>query len=396
MKILMILISYDFPTDIRVEKEARALLAAGHQITLVCENRKQRPAREQWNGIDIIRLPPQPRWWRQLNTGLLFFTYHNPLWERQISAIVAQEKPDAIHVHDLPFVGPALRLARRHRLPLVADLHENYPDHCRTRQPTLRNPVERQMFDPERFDRYERQVVPQCDRVIVVVEEAIARLQEIGVPREKIFVVGNAEDITAVDESQGSVTLPAAALTLMYVGGLQSNRGLDTVIRAMPQVRERIPTAQFIVVGDGVYRPALEELTQQLGLTDAVKFEGHQPFAKVHSYIQASDICLVPHVESPEINTTMPHKLFQYMYMKKPVIVSSAKPLARVVRDGQCGEVFASANPASLATAVFALQDPTVRHRLGENGRQAVLTRYNWQQESQALLKLYATLSGQP
>ena len=396
MKILMILISYDFPTDIRVEKEARALLAAGHQVTLVCENRKQRPAREQWKGIDIIRLPPQYVWWRQLNTGLLFFTFRSPVWERQIDRIVAEEKPDAIHVHDLPFVGPGLRIARRHHVPLVADLHENFPDHCRTRQPTLSNPVERGMFDPERFDRYERQVTPQCDRVIVVVQEAIARLEEVGVARERIFVVGNAEDVTAVPEHLEPVTLPEGALKLMYVGGLQSNRGLDTAIRAMPKIIKQIPSALLVIVGGGVYQSALEQLTRELGLTDVVTFKGQQPFEKVHSYINAGDICLVPHTESPEINTTMPHKLFQYMYLKKPVIVSSAKPLARVVNDAHCGKVFESANPDAFANCVIALQDPAVRQQLGENGHRAVLDRYSWQQESKELVKLYATLTPEP
>ena len=192
------------------------------------------------------------------------------------------------------------------------------------------------------------------------------------------------------------VTLPAAALKLMYVGGLQSNRGLDTAIRAMPKIIERIPHALLVIVGGGVYQSALEQLTRELGLTNVVTFKGQQPFEKVHSYINAGDICLVPHTESPEINTTMPHKLFQYMYLKKPVIVSSAKPLARVVNDAHCGQVFESANPDSFANCVIALQDPALRQQLGENGHRAVLDRYSWQQESKELVKLYATLTPGP
>lgn len=83
---------------------------------------------------------------------------------------------------------------------------------------------------------------------------AIARLEEVGGwSAQRIFVVGNAEDVTAVPEHLKPVTLPAAALKLMYVGGLQSNRGLDT-IRAMPKIIEQIPHALLVIVGGGVYR----------------------------------------------------------------------------------------------------------------------------------------------
>jgi glycosyltransferase involved in cell wall biosynthesis len=393
MKILMLLIGFDFPPDIRVEKEMRALLTAGHQVVIVCENRKQRVAREQWHGVELIRLPPQPGWWRQLNTAALLITQRNPLWESQVSQIVAAEKPDALHVHDLPFVGPALRIARRHHLPLVADLHENYPAHFRTRRPTIRNPLEWFAFDPERFAHYERRVLPECDRVIVVVDEAAERVEKLGVRADRIYVVGNTEDVESSPADAPPLPLPDAELTLMYVGGLQANRGLDTVIEAMPKIRARLPTARCVIVGDGVHRAALEALTRRLGMEGAIRFEGQQPFQKVRGYISAGDICLVPHAESEEINTTIPHKLFQYMYLRKPVIVSSARPLKRIVEQSGAGLVFASGDPDAFAEAVFGMTDPALRRRMGENGHRAVVEQYNWQNDSQALIRLYEGLA---
>lgn len=124
---MMLLIGEDFPPDIRVEKEARALLGAGHRVMLVCESRQGRSAREQWQGIDIIRLPPLNIWLRRLNTSLLFTTHRSQLFERAITRLARDEKAEALHVHDLAFVGPGLRVAHRLGLPLVADLHENYP-----------------------------------------------------------------------------------------------------------------------------------------------------------------------------------------------------------------------------------------------------------------------------
>jgi glycosyltransferase involved in cell wall biosynthesis len=392
MKILMILISFDFPPDIRVEKEARALLAAGHHVTVVCENRKASAPRERWHEINIIRLPPQPVWWRQLNTASLFITLRNPLWERHIARIVAQEQPDAIHVHDLPFVGPGLRIAQKFGLPLVADLHENYPAYLKARRPTTQNYLEWLSFDPERFARYERQVLPQCNRIIVVVDEAAARVAQLGVAPERIFVVGNVEDIEHIPANGASIELPDRTMRIVYVGGVQELRGLQTAVAAMPEILSRIPDALLVIVGDGLYRPVLAEQVHSLGVEAHVRLEGHQPFERVHRYIEAGDVCIVPHLADELVNTTVPHKLFQYMYMGKPVVVSSAKPLKRIVEGSNAGLVFASGSPEAFANAVIQLADPLLRQQLGANGRRAVIERYNWQVEGKALVDLYKQL----
>ena len=392
MKIMMVLISYDFPPDIRVEKELRALLAAGHQITLVCENRKQRPAREEWQGITIIRLPPQPLWWRQLNTATLFIALRNPIWESQLRKIIQTERPDVLHIHDLPFVGPALEVARPLKLPVVADLHENFPAYLALRRPTTQNYLEWVSFDPKRFARYERRALPACARVIVVIEEAAERVAELGVAQENIYVVGNSEDLENVHLDDQPLALPHSELRIVYVGGVQELRGLQTAVAGLPKILTEIPTAQLVVVGDGLYRPILEEQARKLGVGHALRMEGHQPFARVHSYIQTADVCIVPHLADELVNTTIPHKLFQYMYMGKPVVVTSAKPLKRIVTASNAGLVYESGNADDFARAILQLRAPVLRGSLGENGRRAVLERYNWQNDSKALIALYASL----
>ncbi len=394
MKIMMLLIGHDFPPDIRVEKETRALLAAGHRVVLVCENRKGRSVRENWNGVEIIRLPQLPLWLRRLNTAILFGTLHAPLWERTIKKIVQVEKPDALHVHDLPFIGPGLRIARKSNMPLIADLHENYPAWVQIRRTSVNhNPIEWLAFNPRRFARYEQQTLPYCDYIIVVVEEASERIKDMGINPDKIVVVGNTEDIDAVsDVTDQDINLPPSDMILLYVGSFGTHRGLDVSIEAMPKILKQIPSAVFVIVGDGPDHSSLEQLAHRLGVMQAIRFEGRQPFARVHSYIQASDVCLVPHIANPHTNTTMPHKLFQYMYMKKPVVVSNAIPLARVVQMTDAGLIFESANSVSLAHCVLKLRDGTLRNRLGKNGHDAVIKRYSWRYDAQRLVKLYEHL----
>ena len=126
-----------------------------------------------------------------------------------------------------------------------------------------------------------------------------------------------------------------------------------------------------------------------MNLTDRVVFTGYQPFRLMPTYVTLSKIGLIPHISTPHIETTMPNKIFQFMLMGKPVIVSSVRPLKRVVDDAQCGLVFEERSPASLAEAVIKLKDEELRCQLGENGRKAFKDRYNWKLTVQALLSIY-------
>jgi glycosyltransferase involved in cell wall biosynthesis len=85
----------------------------------------------------------------------------------------------------------------------------------------------------------------------------------------------------------------------------------------------------------------------------------------------------------------MPNKIFQFMMLGKPVIVSSVRPMKRVVDDARCGLVFNVGDEKSLADTIIQLENKKVRDELGENGKKAVEDRYNWQQTVQALLELY-------
>jgi glycosyltransferase involved in cell wall biosynthesis len=215
-----------------------------------------------------------------------------------------------------------------------------------------------------------------------------------GIDPQRIFVVGNTEDIDAVDQvEEHAIALPRSEMVLLYVGGFGPHRGLDIVIRSMPSIIQQIPSALFVVVGDGPDRQWLEQLANRLGVAQSVRFEGRQPFSLVHNYIHASDVCLVPHLANPHTNATMPHKLFQYMYMEKPVIVSTAIPLARVVTETGAGLIFESGNPDSFARRVFEAQNRGLRRTLGQRGHTAVKERYNWRYDAQRLNELYRSIT---
>ena len=75
------------------------------------------------------------------------------------------------------------------------------------------------------------------------------------------------------------------------------------------------------------------------------------------------------------------------MLMEKPVITSDAKPLARIVKETECGEVFLSDSPEDFAAAILKVHGS--RKPYGQKGRKAVEEKYNWDMTSRQLQNLY-------
>ncbi len=394
----MVLGGQDFPPDIRVEKEARTLAEAGHEVTIVCESRTRPTGAGSWEGCRVLRLPTRSAGAR-LADIVRVVAMRDPRFQRALEREAATT--DVFHVHDLPLVKTALAVATPRGLPVIADLHENYPaalDSYRLDGPRWRAAALDRVSGIRRWEAYERDAVRRADRVLVVVDEAKERLVAAGAPADRITVVENAEDVgrflaipvEPVTELQDAT----GAFVLLYVGSFGgSHRGLDTAIQAMPAILAERPDALLVLVGDGPMKPRLEQITADLSLERSVRFLAWQPMSRVPSLIAASDVCLVPHAAHPHTEATSPHKLYQYMLMGKPVVVSSCRPLARVIRDGGGGVVFEAGSPGSLASAVLSLTDPDRRRALGEAGRAAATSTYNWARSAERLLGVYGSLA---
>ncbi|MHC1577405.1 MAG: glycosyltransferase family 4 protein [Candidatus Methanospirareceae archaeon] len=352
MNICMVLGSF-FPPDIRVEKEARALISAGHRIFLLSLGKKSMPAVEDIKGINVIRVFPAESFLNRMRRFLWFnIFFDDSFWKRSLEGVIKQYKIEIVHVHDLPMVKTATTVAKKFDIPIIADLHENYPEGMRAWRKvkmSWKSKIFNLISPVWRWKRLERSVLQHVDRIIAVVEESKEHyINDCGVPPEKITVVMNAEDLEdfgnlEIDESL--VRKYKNNFVISYIGGFGPHRGMDTAIKAMPDVVEEIPDARLLLVGgkgSEEYEEELKKLCKELKVENNVEFTGWVDFRLVPSFTALSDVCLVPHHASGHTNTTIPHKLFQYMAMRKPVIVTDCKPLKRIVEECDCGIVVPS------------------------------------------------------
>jgi glycosyltransferase involved in cell wall biosynthesis len=293
-------------------------------------------------------------------------------------------------------------VGQSHGIPVVADLHENMPAANQVWRGSLSLPkrlVHAIVCNDRAWRWYEQRILPQCARIIVVVPEAAERLVNGTVPETKIAVVSNTEDETTFPlqpPDPDIVKRYQDSWVISYVGSIGPHRGVDTAIRAIPLVAGRIPNLRLVLVGakEGKYLKHLSRLVIQEGVEEQVDIVGWQPFARVGSFVSVSAACLVPHNSSEHTQTTVPHKLFQYMISGKPVIVSSVRPLRRIIEETQAGLVFESDDPASLARVLLQLyEQPELGARLALKGHRAATGPFAWQHDARRLRELYDELA---
>lgn len=385
------LLEAEFPPDIRVENEALALSMAQFEVHIFALTFEKRPVSEEWKpGVWVHRKPVSKKLFNKAHITILKWPFYRRMWQRFVlSQAVA---PDAIHAHDLPLARAGYNLANRLKVPFVLDLHENYPAalgiwaHSQTR-------IGRLFLDLKSWRAYESEMVQKADNVIVVVDEALERFKRENLPLEKFRVISNVLNLETFPAEPGDTEGPSKnGFIISYVGGFGVHRGLETVVQAMPQILQKIPTAKLVLTGDGRNFSDLKNLSVELGVENSVTFTGWLRFKESTQVIQNSDVCVIPHLSTEHTNTTVPHKLFQYMYLKKPVLVSSSPPLKRIVQETGSGLVFEAGNSADFRDKLVQMFESGNLEKWGANGHKAVLEKYNWKKESEKLIHIYRVL----
>ena len=378
----------DFPTDMRVEREALSLIAAGYKVTILCDNRIERPIHEYIHGIEILRLPHRRRFHKLINMPI----YPNPVWLSAIKKTIKKIGANLIHVHDLPLALPIIRVVNKFRLPIVLDLHENYPAamelwyHSGPAGWTIRNPKLARLL--------EKYCLKKVDKIIVVDEEHQKLLSCHGIPTKKIHIVENTTSnkfVRQISKNTEPLEKYANNFVLFYFGKIGPERDLEVALRAFPKIKAEIPGAKLIIAGDGPHLPVLKKEANRLNIQNDVLFKGWMSFETAIPFFNSSNVCILPQGANSYINNGIPNKLFQYMSFGKPVIVSDSKAISRVVHETSCGEIFQSKSPASFADTV--LEIDSSKKPYGENAKKAILDKYNWENSEKSLLKLYSEIT---
>jgi glycosyltransferase involved in cell wall biosynthesis len=132
------------------------------------------------------------------------------------------------------------------------------------------------------------------------------------------------------------------SMRLVYAGSLFEKQGLQLVIEALPAIRERVPEASLLVIGDGPFAPLLHDYADQLGVRGAIEFSG---FSSDHQAIERKvaqcGLALATYVPHPTNFSRFadPSKIKLYLACGLPIVMTDVVTIAAGVVAAGAGRV---------------------------------------------------------
>ncbi len=392
MKIGMIL-DNGFPPDPRVENEALTLINSGHEVHLFCiDYTKKKKSNEVINGIQVYRTK-LPRFLYSLSA----LAYSIPLYHSFLAIIIykfiKKHKIDKLHVHDIQIARSVFWVNNIFRLNIVLDLHENRPEimkfyyHVNTRLGKL-------LIKPSTWKKFEFKYIRKADTVITVTKEA-ANYYAQNVPEQinKFCVVPNTVRKSFYSDYTIEETIISNfkdSFTILYLGDTGLRRGLLTVLKALKFLIPSIPKVKILIVGQSKEDSVLKNYVIKNKYQEYVTFTGWQNFNLFPSYILASSTGICPIHRNLHHDTTYANKIFQYMALGKPIVVSNCLAQQNLVEKFKCGLVFSDRNPKDFADKIIAIyKDKHYYNELSENASNAIREKLNWEITSKNLVRIY-------
>lgn len=402
---IAMLLDGQYPSDIRVRKEAESLVEMGYPVVVICRWSKGQPRREEINSVLIDRIGWNDGFiYRGIMDTLTSIFFIHWIFYFSGRKRLRRYDVDHIHVHDLPLLYTGVLLKRRIKVggKVIFDMHENYPEMLKEyfmiRKSFFVRLKDRILFYPGRWKKYEQRVIPKSDYIIAVVDEMRTKLIN-DFPNfrpESILVVSNFERRQfSILQEKDSFEFDPDTFYLVYVGGISPVRGLETVLDALKILKKSFKVA-FLIIGKGrvSYERQLKERSSQLGISEEVKFLGYKSFNRINYFMQNASFNIIPHIKNDHTDFTIPHKLFQIFLSKSPVIVSSCRPLKRIVESMNGGFVFTASDENHLADICLQVKHNPLEsiHRAENAYRGVIEKRYYWEAEAEKLEELYSTL----
>jgi glycosyltransferase involved in cell wall biosynthesis len=393
MRIGMIL-DTKFPPDYRVEKEALTLTANENEVVLFCLGQTSFHE-EKHKGFLLARYPTNTFEYKMSALAYTIPVYHW-LMGRKIDDFVKRYKPDVLHVHDMVVAEAALTVAKKRHIRVVLDLHENRPASMREYRHLNKAPG-KWLIDLNRWERKQNELVKRSDAVVVVTELAKQDLvKQTGKSESSIVVVPNtsADSFRQFTIDEQIIGRMKDTFNILYIGDTSVRRGTADAVLMIDVLKAKIPNVKLWMIGTSSFDPALHKLVSERGLENYIQFEGWQPEKFFASYITGAHICVSPLKRNPHHDTTYANKIFQYMSMQRPLLVSDCPAQANLVTDEGCGLVHKAGDVEDMARqTMYLYENPELRIEMGTRAKVAVVKKWNWEKTTVPLVELYHTLA---
>ena len=240
------------------------------------------------------------------------------------------------------------------------------------------------------YTAIERVAAPFCDKIICISDaEKQAALEKKICRDDKLQVIFNGVDIDAYENGiHGAVkrkdlNIPEDALVVGMVGRMSPQKAPDVFVKMAKQVKDEVPNAHFIIVGNGNQEDEIRKYAEDNGFSNSLHITGwvDNPM----SYVELFDVaCLLSRWEG--FGLALP----EYMMAGKPIVASRVDAIPNIIRNGENGLLVEVDDDIGASKAVLRiLREDGLRKKIVAQGLEDVHNRFNARRVSEEHSKLF-------
>jgi glycosyltransferase involved in cell wall biosynthesis len=228
-----------------------------------------------------------------------------------------------------------------------------------------------------------KMVVRSPDTVTAISSALIKIIEECG--RNDVVHIPNGIPVAVIRKSlQTHEKIPGR---ILFVGRLESMKGIDTLLHVFEKVLADVPEAHLRIVGDGSQRQNLEKISQDLGISDQVIFAGHIDPHEVHrEFAQAQIFCGLSRSEA------LGNVFLEAQAAGCAVVGTLVGGIPDIVKDGETGTLVSSDDTDAAANALLDLLSHPEKVKAFSHAGVLNASQYDWDHIAQRYLSVYQTI----
>ena len=366
----------DKGASVHITAMAGAFRRTGHDLHLLCTRRGLGSADYPVEQVPVAVPPHEDRAGKERGHIAMAAAI-----EARLLALHQDWPFDLIYERYSLWSTAGVRAARRLKVPVVVEVNAPL---------VSEQAAFRALIQTEDARAIEAEVFRTADALAVVSDELVPYVLARGAEPDRVEVIRNAVDTARFTPQVRPAQVPGipeGAFVVGFSGSLKAWHGLDMLLPAFRSLRDRLPRAQLLVVGEGPLKAWVEGYAAGAGLAEAVTLTGWVGHAGLPALLARMDVATAPYPVAAG-HYFSPLKLYEYLAVGRPVVASRIGQTAQVLDGTEAALLIPPGDPGALADALLQVaENPDLAARLSRNaaveGR-----RHDWADNARAIVAL--------